>query len=188
MNKQQIRRLLTQLRIQLSKSGSLPKQAADVIERLERHPLFQQAERVLLFHSLKDEVDTHDLIERYKGKKTIILPTVVGDELELHLYDPSSTTYEGAFHIQESSGPIVPESEYGSIDLAIIPGVAFDPQGNRLGRGKGYYDRLLPKLTCHTIGICYPHQLISHVPHEPHDIPVNEVLSSYESHQDQSIG
>ena len=73
-----------------------------MIERLERHPLFQQADCVLLFHSLNDEVDTHDLIERYKGKKTIILPTVVGDELELHLYDPSSTTYEGAFHIQET--------------------------------------------------------------------------------------
>ncbi|MBR6894045.1 MAG: 5-formyltetrahydrofolate cyclo-ligase [Bacteroidaceae bacterium] len=176
MNKQQIRRQLTQLRNQLYESGSLPNQASEVVEQLERHPLFQQAERVLLFHSLPDEVDTHALIEHYKDKKTIILPTVVGDELELHLYDPSSTTHEGAFHIQESSGPIIPETEYGTINLAIIPGVAFDQQGNRLGRGKGYYDRLLPKLTCYTIGICYPHQFIDKVPHEPHDIPVDEVI------------
>jgi len=147
-----------------------------VIGKLERHPLFQQAECVLLFHSLKDEVDTHELIERYKETKVIILPSVVGDELQLHRYDASSTTHEGAFHIQESSGPIVPEPEYGSIDLAIIPGVAFDAQGNRLGRGKGYYDRLLPKLSCHTIGICFPHQFIAEVPHEPHDMSVDEVI------------
>ena len=146
------------------------------MERVEHHPLFIQATRVLMFHSLKDEVDTHDLIARYKGLKTIILPTVVGDELELHIYDATSTTREGAFHIQESCGPVLPESEYGTIDLAIIPGVAFDLNGNRLGRGKGYYDRLLPKLSCHTIGICYPYQLIDEVPHEPHDVPVDEII------------
>ena len=100
----------------------------------------------------------------------------MGDELELHIYDATSMTREGAFHIQESCGPVLPESEYGTIDLAIIPGVAFDLNGNRLGRGKGYYDRLLPKLSCHTIGICYPYQLIDEVPHEPHDVPVDEII------------
>ena len=154
MTKQQIRKQLTQLRIQLSESGSLPKQSQSIIERLEHHPLFQQAQRVLLFHSLSDEVDTHELIERYKAQKTIVLPSVVGNELELHIYDAASSTQQGAFNIMESCGPLLPPSEYATLDLAIIPGVAFDREGNRLGRGKGYYDRLLPKLTCHTIGIC----------------------------------
>lgn len=176
MTKQQIRRQLTQLRIQLSECGSLHKQGQEVIGKLERHPLFLQAQRVLLFHSLNDEVDTHGLIERYKDQKTIILPSVVGDMLELHIYDAASSTKHGAFNIVESCGRRLTPDEYSSIDLAIIPGVAFDQAGNRLGRGKGYYDRLLPLLTCHTIGLCYPHQYIDEVPHEPHDIPVDEVL------------
>lgn len=139
--------------------------------------MFQQAQWVLLFHSLSDEVNTHELIERYKDKKTIILPSVVGDELELHIYDASSATKQGAFNIIESCGLLLPQSNYHRIDLAIIPGVAFDHEGNRLGRGKGYYDRLLPQLQCHTIGLCYPYQLIESVPHEPHDIKVKEVLT-----------
>ena len=132
---------------------------------------------MLLFHSLSDEVNAHELIERYKDKKIILLPSVVGEELELHLYDESSATKLGVFNIIESCGIQLPPSDYYRIDLAIIPGVAFDREGNRLGRGKGYYDRLMPHLQCHTIGLCYPHQLIESVPHEPHDIKVNEVLT-----------
>lgn len=166
-----------QLRNQLSRRGVLPKQSKNIIQKLEQHPLFQKAKRVLLFHSLPDEVNTHDLIERYKDKKIIILPSVVDDHLELHVYNATSTVVVGAFHITESQGTIVPEVEYDTIELAIIPGVAYDRKGNRLGRGKGYYDRLLPKINCHTIGLCYPHQVVSELPHEPHDIPVNEVLT-----------
>lgn len=140
--------------------------------------MFQKAQRVLLFHSLPDEVNTHSLIDRYLGIKTILLPSVVGDHLELHEYVNESATSVGAYHIVESQGSLVPESEYAGIDLAIIPGVAFDKDGNRLGRGKGYYDRLLPILHCPTIGICYPFQIVGSIPHEPHDMKVDEVLGS----------
>lgn len=135
-----------------------------------------KAQRVLLFHSLPDEVDTHSLIERYRSTKTILLPSVVGDHLELHEYGTEASSTVGAFNIIESKGRIVPISEYQDIELAIIPGVAFDKEGNRLGRGKGYYDRLLPLLKCHTIGLCYPFQMVEQVPHEPHDIKVDETL------------
>ncbi len=134
------------------------------------------ARRVLLFHSLPDEVDTHGLIERYRGTKTILLPSVVGDRLELHEYDSECGSTIGAFNIMESKGRLVPVSEYPDIDLAIIPGVAFDKEGNRLGRGKGYYDRLLPLIRCHTIGLCYPFQMVEEVPHEAHDIRVDETV------------
>lgn len=135
-----------------------------------------KAQRVLLFHSLPDEVDTHSLIERYRSTKTILLPSVVSDHLELHEYGTEASSTVGAFNIIESEGRIVPISEYQDIELAIIPGVAFDKEGNRLGRGKGYYDRLLPLLKCHTIGLCYPFQMVEQVPHEPHDIKVDETL------------
>ena len=61
---------------------------------------------------------------------------------------------------------------------AIIPGVAFDRHGARLGRGKGYYDRLLPQLSnAYRIGICFPFQMLEHLPSEPHDVLMNEIVS-----------
>lgn len=154
----------------------MPELSAAVISQIEQHPRFQSAHTVLLFHSLPDEVNTRPLLRKYLEHKTLLLPTVVGDDLELHILTPQSPLHEGAFHIIESAGPLLPPSAYHTIDLAIIPAVAFDPEGNRLGRGRGYYDRLLPRLRCHTIGICFPFQLIPHVPHEPHDMRVDEVL------------
>ena len=157
----------------------MPEQADSAIHILEQHPWFVAARRILLFHSLPDEVDTHGLIERYQNSKTIYLPTVADDtELELHAVDPSQPMHRGAFGILEASGPLLPPELYHTIDLAIVPGQAFDHEGNRLGRGRGYYDRLLPRLKCHTIGLCYPYQLIDNVPHDIHDARVDEVVCS----------
>ena len=64
------------------------------------------------------------------------------------------------------------------ITFAVIPGVAFDHTGNRLGRGKGYYDRLLPHLSkAFKVGICFPYQLIETIPTEPFDIPMDSVIT-----------
>lgn len=131
---------------------------------------------VLLYHSLPDEVNTHSLIRelRQKGKK-VILPTVVGDELELHEYvDDSSLALSSSYNIQESNGPLL--SDYESIDLAIIPGMAFTVAGDRLGRGKGYYDRLLPHLSCPLWGLAFDFQIVEEIPVEPHDIRMDRVI------------
>lgn len=77
----------------------------------------------------------------------------------------------------EPVGSLFPQEEYDQIELAIIPGMAFDAMGHRLGRGKGYYDRLLPQLTAaYKIGVCYPFQFVSDVPSEEHDVRMNEVI------------
>lgn len=144
------------------------------IERLVSHPLYKNARCVLLYHSLPDEVNTHTLIAEASSEKTILLPTVVGEELELHEYYSTSNTHTGAFNIVESEGSLF--TDYSKIDLAVIPGMAFDKDGNRLGRGKGYYDRLLPHLTCPVIGLCFPFQLLEHIPHEAHDKAVQLVI------------
>ena len=98
----------------------------------------------------------------------------VGDSLELHEYVSPNTTIIGAYGITESTGPIV--TDYDSIDLAIIPGRAFTPDGCRLGRGKGYYDRLLPLLHCPKIGICFSFQILENIPNDTHDIKVDKVI------------
>jgi len=146
-----------------------------IVERIASDPRFALAKCVLLFHPLPDEPDITPLL-RFSQQKTLLLPTVCGNDLQLHIYSGEQQLATGAFGIQESAGPEF--TDYPAIDLALIPGVAFDAEGHRLGRGKGYYDRFLPRLTCPTIGICFPIQLVPQVPTAPHDIPVSDVITA----------
>lgn len=132
---------------------------------------------ILLYHSMPDEVFTHEMIELLKDKgKKVLLPTVVGDELELHEYVSNDACHtENTFHIQESDGPLF--TAYESIELAIIPGMAFTKKGDRLGRGKGYYDRLLPKIKCPLIGLAFPFQIVDSIDCEEHDVKMDYVVS-----------
>lgn len=144
-----------------------------LLEQLEKHPRFIASRTVLLYYSLGDEVYTHDFVEKWHTAKKILLPVVTGDELEIRLYTGKSCLRTGAFHIEEPTGE--PFTDYGEIELAMIPGVSFDRQGNRLGRGKGYYDKLLPKLSSYNIGICHQFQTREVIPAEPFDKKMDEV-------------
>ena len=162
------------------KNFSLSQRLAEserIVSRLVAHQAFINAKTVFLYHSLPDEVNTHTLIKTLvdKGEKRILLPSVIGDNLQLHIIDSDSKTEKGDFGIIESKGKLF--TNYDEIDLAIVPGVAFDKYGNRLGRGKGYYDRILPLLKAYKIGICFPFQHIEIIPAETHDIRMDEVIS-----------
>ena len=101
---------------------------------------------------------------------------VVGDELELRRFSSPNDLQIGAYNIQEPVGECF--NDFNKIELAIVPGMAFDKQGHRLGRGKGYYDRLLPKLTnAYKLGVCFPYQYVEEVPTDEHDIRMDEVLT-----------
>ena len=144
---------------------------------LERIAQEENCHTILLYHSLPDEVYTHDLIQTLYAKGyTVLLPSVVGNDLALHVYEGENAMDIGAsFGIQESNGTLF--TELARIDLAVIPGMAFTQQGDRLGRGKGFYDRLLPQLTCPLIGLAFPFQLLPSIPTEPHDIRMTEVIT-----------
>ena len=136
------------------------------------------ATTVLLYYPLADEVDVRPLIlMAHQAGHRVLLPVVVGKELELRIYEGEESLRTGAYNIMEPVGPLFPPEEYSQIELAIVPGMAFDAAGHRLGRGKGYYDRLLPQLTAaYKIGVCYPFQFVSDVPSEEHDVRMNEVV------------
>jgi 5-formyltetrahydrofolate cyclo-ligase len=106
--------------------------------------------------------------------KTVVLPVVLGDELELRVYSGDDSMETGAFGIMEPMG----EPYVGDVDVAIVPGVAFSDGGVRLGRGKGFYDRMLKSLPCYKIGLCFSFQRmdISSLA-EPHDVLMDEVVS-----------
>ena len=173
MNKKELRKYVAGLKIR--HAASITQASADVLNRLEAHPAFRQAHTVLIYHSLPDEVNTHDFIRKWSEHKQILLPAVTGDDLELRRYTGLHDLKKGAYGIEEPVGE--PFTDYTSIDLAIVPGVAFDARGNRLGRGKGYYDRLLPRLpSTYKIGICFPFQLLEEVPAEAQDVRMDEVI------------
>lgn len=133
---------------------------------------------VLLYYPLSDEVDVRPLIQMaYQAGYQVLLPVVLGEELELRLYQGDDSLRAGAYNIMEPVGPLFPPEEYDQIQMAIVPGMAFDAAGHRLGRGKGYYDRLLPLLPqAYKIGVCYPFQFLTDIPCEEHDISMNEVI------------
>lgn len=153
--------------------------SAQIVARLLQSPRWISAQTILLYHSLPDEVNTHELIQTalVQGKR-VLLPVVIGDDLELR--ELTTTLREGAFHILEPTGSLF--TDYAAIDLAVIPGVAFTSDGCRLGRGRGYYDRLLARFTAlsnppYTLGLAFPFQLLDDLPTEPHDIRLNSILS-----------
>lgn len=142
--------------------------------RVLSHPRWEQAHTVLLYASLPDEVDTTLLLSAgiNKGKR-LLLPVVIGDALLLKFF--SGKFRVGDFGIREPEGETF--TDYDQIDLAVIPGMAFNRLGNRLGRGRGYYDRFLPQINAYKIGLCFPFQLVESVPVDLFDQPVNEVIT-----------
>jgi len=131
-----------------------------------------------LYYSMPDEVDTHKLVKQLHAQgKTVLLPKVIDEShLELIPFNGEDKLIEsGPYKILEPVGKSF--KNYDTIDIAIVPGVAFDKQGNRLGHGKAYYDRelkLMPK--AYKIGICFAFQILENIPIDVHDIPMNCIL------------
>lgn len=141
---------------------------------IEARDAFRNAGTVLLYMAIRGEIPTAGFIERWAGKKRIALPLVKGDTLELREYRPSKICkgYKGISEPTPEAPLISPEE----IDFAIIPGVAFAPSGNggfkRLGRGKGFYDRLLPLLHCPTVPAGYSFRFIEDLPTDSWDVNI----------------
>lgn len=148
-----------------------------VLERLLAHPRLLQAQTVLLYYSLPDEVCTHTLVDTLcQQDKMVLLPVVVGDGvMEIRRYAGRQDLCEGAYGILEPAGERFDHLQ--DIELAVVPGMAFDDEGHRLGRGKGYYDRFLPLIPhCYKIGVCFDFQRLPHIPVVSTDVPVDEVI------------
>lgn len=173
MDKKELRTHIKSLKKQHSRE-SLLEQSKSILSKLENNKAFIEAKTVMLYSSLPDEVYTHDFLEKWRNEKKIILPTVVGDDIIPVELSRDTEFATGDFNILEPQN----EEYTGDYDLIVVPGVAFDRNGNRIGRGKGYYDRFLCKhLDAYRIGICFDFQVVDEVPTEDNDIKMNEVIS-----------
>jgi len=148
-------------------------------------PEIEEAEVVLAYASLPDEVDTVPVMTRLLTQaKRVLLPRVCATGLEL--IEVSSLTHDvsiGAYGILEPvSGETVSVAE---VDFAIIPGRAFGLRGERIGRGKGYYDRLMSRedFGAHRCGYCFACQILDDIPMDEQDIPVETIVTGKGVHR-----
>lgn len=176
MEKKEIRRSIKSRTLALKPEQAL-RQSEAVVERLLQIIAQRKPQVVALFAPLRDEVQIGSLMQRMECR--VVVPRVEGDEMEF--YDlASGSLAEGTFGIMEPQcgEPI----EHHKIDVMVVPGVAFTPSGDRLGRGKGFYDRYLSRegFRAYCVGVCYPHQVVDELPVEPHDRRMDEVVSGNE--------
>lgn len=174
MNKSDIRRRVKARKTMLDDTER-DRAARDVFSLLEQTAAFMLADRILMYHSLPDELSTHEFIRRWAPRKHFFLPRVNGVNLDILPYDESRLSL-GAFHIEEPTGNDT--TNINEIELIIVPAVAFDRHGNRVGRGKGYYDRLLSDSKATKIGVGYDFQLIEEgIDTDPHDVQMDMVIT-----------
>ena len=148
-----------------------------VMTAVECLPEFKSANTLMCYHSMPNEVCTHDAIARWSKTKTVVLPRVNGDHLMLFEYSPEKME-TGKYGIFEPSLDCRPV-DLKEIDLIIVPGVGFDACCNRMGHGKGYYDRLLSeKADIKLIGVAFDCQIVDAVPHCSHDVGMDKVITA----------
>lgn len=148
--------------------------AEEVFERLEKTAAFLLADRIMMYHSLPDELYTHAFLKKWAGKKRFYLPRVNGVNLEVLPYEESRLEL-GSFHIEEPKGNEL--TDPAEIEMVVVPAVAYDRKGKRLGRGKGFYDRFLQNTKATKVGVGYEFQLVEELPVEPHDVAMDIVVT-----------
>lgn len=141
---------------------------------------FQQAECIALYAPAHNETDTSLLLTAaFESGKRVLYPAVCGQKMVFRLLESLESLQKGAFGIMEPC-PACTEHGVDEVDLIVVPGVAFDLTGHRIGYGKGFYDRFLHHSgrTAHLVGLCHDFQLIEGpIQVDQHDIPMEIVVT-----------
>jgi 5-formyltetrahydrofolate cyclo-ligase len=155
--------------------------SATVVSHMREYLMLM--DNIVAYYSLPDEVCTHQLLdELLAAGKNVYLPKVVSDtEMVLCRYTGRDSLQKGAFGIMEPTGPVMPKEKYNDIKVVLVPGVAFDKENRRLGRGKGYYDRFLSLFSqprCAVFyGVCFDFQRVDAIPADEHDVCMDGLIS-----------
>lgn len=147
----------------------------EVLSIVEITGIFQEAKTIFIYNHLGDEVHTSDFIRKWGEQKKFYLPVVTDDNLQFRPYSPDIDFKQSALGIMEPIGEDF--TDYNKVDLIIVPGMAFDRKMNRMGRGRGYYDRFLSQLKAPRMGICFDFQLFDQIPVDEKDIKMDYVVS-----------
>jgi len=174
--KTQLKGSILEKRNSLSKSEILEK-SNKIKSSLFDLESYKKSKTAMFFVSFGSEVNTHDIIKESIGRKTLVVPKVIEHEIEPSvILDFDSLIPSGKFGILE---PIeIMKIAYKNIGLVLVPGIAFDKEGHRLGYGFGYYDKFLKKVPkAVKIGLCFDFQVVDKVPREEHDVAVDFIVT-----------
>jgi 5-formyltetrahydrofolate cyclo-ligase len=153
-------------------------QAVAVYSKIEQMPEFMKAKTVLMYWSVSDELPTHQFIKKWSRSKTILLPVVKGHHITIRPFFSEEALIQGDFNIME---PKSGHDYLKTVELVIVPGVAFDRKKRRLGRGKGYYDRYFKNKNIKKWGIAFDFQLYDSIPAASFDIKMDRVITPSET-------
>jgi 5-formyltetrahydrofolate cyclo-ligase len=178
LTKKQIRSKIL-LRLRTQKEENRSRKSKLIRNKLFRTQVFKKAKTIMFYIAFKGEVDTVGMIEKARrlGKK-VTVPVCKKNRVSITpcILDHSASLKKGPYGVCE---PVKrTHISLNSLDLVIVPGLAFDAKGNRIGRGKGCYDRFLSKLQKGTpsIGLAFDFQLYPALPSQTHDIRVDKVI------------
>lgn len=183
MTKGQIRRTLLR-RLKQQKEDERTRKSAAIRRKVFRLPAFRRATTVCCYVALPYEVQTWRMIEEMlvKGKR-VAVPVTAARARRLTLTevrDPATELVPGRFGVWEPRPEIRRPVPLGDVDLWLVPALAFDRHGHRLGHGYGYFDRLLARIpkTTPTVGLAFQFQLLDHLPLAAHDRAVQTILTA----------
>ena len=173
-----MRAIVEQRRRMLSKE-EVEHESALIIAQLEQMSAFREAQTVMMYYPVHNEVDLRPLLAKYEGQKTFLFPVTHRHSMEVRPYDGEDMMRKGRLGVPEPQT----ETFKGHIDLMLVPGVVFDQHCHRIGRGGGYYDRFLNHHpSSKKFGICYGFQLKKHdVPHSWRDHKMDRVITPQQS-------
>lgn len=157
--------------------AEIEKKSAEAVMHLASLRVWQRAKVVMLYAATPTEVQTKLLIARAlsEGKK-VCLP-VMGEEGNAYVLARVEDLVRNNKNFLEPPKESSIKADLKKIDLVVVPGVAFDTQGNRLGRGLGYYDNFLKKVTAPCVGLAFEFQIVDRVPTQEHDVPVKMIVT-----------
>jgi len=180
MNKSETRKLALQIR-SLMNSTEIEVKSNEIQKKVLSLPNYSNSRCVMLYLNTQNEVQTTELARQTLslGKRLIVPLCYCGDIIPCEISDMEQDLKAGMLGIREPRlGRQVAVSPQ-EIDIILVPGVAFDVQGNRIGFGKGYYDRLLPQLrqdVC-IVGLAYSCQIMDQIEVEAHDYKMSLLIS-----------
>ncbi len=145
-----------------------------ICKKIISSPVYNSAKVIYLYSAVKNEVDVSFIMrDAQKKDKIVAFPKVEGKKITFYSVTSDKQFQRGAFSILEPcSGITAPKA-----DLIIVPGVAFDARGLRLGYGGGFYDRYLSKCDACCIGVAYDFQILKQIPQEKHDVILDKIIS-----------
>jgi len=174
--KQALRAKMREIR-QTIPAISYTEKSVTIIKKLEQNTNYLKAKQVLVYLSTQEEVDTHQLVkDMLNSEKRVYAPKVKDGILVICQINKWNDLEKGSFDILEPSS-IIKEEHPKVMDLILVPGLAFDKAGNRLGYGGGFYDGLFKNTQGYKIGLAFKEQILEKIPLEDHDIPVDLIIT-----------